>query len=94
MATGTGTATIDFGSWPGSNEAVVTVPAVGVTAVTHVEAWVMGDSTTADHTASDHRYFPVFVALTTVPGVDTFDIHARSLQKMQGEWLVHFVWAN
>lgn len=94
MATGTGTAEIDFGAWPGSNEASVTVAAVGVTAATHVEAWVMGDSTTTDHTAADHKYFPVFAALTTEPGTDSFNIHGRSTQKMQGKWLTHYVWAN
>jgi hypothetical protein len=94
MATGTGTAEIDFGPWPGSNEASVAVPAVGVTTASHVEAWVMGDSTTTDHTAADHRYFPLFVALTTEPGSDTFTVHARSLQKLQGKWLTHFVWAQ
>lgn len=94
MATGTGTAEVDFGAWPGSNEASVVVAATGLTAATHVEAWVMGDSTTTDHTAADHRYFPLFACLTTAPGTDTFTIHARSLQKMQGKWLAHFVWAN
>ena len=92
--TGTGTAEIDFGAWPGSNEASVTVPAVGVTAATHVEAWVMGDSTTTDHTAADHRYFPLFAVLTAAPGDDTFTIYARSTQKMQGKWLAHYVWAE
>lgn len=92
--TGTGTAEIDFGAWPGSNEAVVAVSATGVTPTTHVEAWVMADGSTADHTASDHRYFPVFAALTVEPGTDTFNIHGRSTQKLQGAFEVHYVWAN
>jgi hypothetical protein len=94
MATGTGTAEVDFGAWPGSNEASVVVAAEGVTPGTHVEAWVMGDSTTSDHTAADHKYFPLFVVLTTEAGTDDFTIHARSLHTMQGKWLAHFVWAN
>lgn len=92
--TGTGAAEIDFGAWPGSNEASATVPAVGVTPTTHVEAWVMGDSTTTDHTAADHKYFPVFAALTTVAGTDQFFVYGRSAQKMQGKWAFHYVWAN
>jgi hypothetical protein len=92
--TGTGTAEIDFGAHPGSNEASVTVAAVGVTPATHVEAWVMGDSTTTDHTAADHKYFPVFAALTTEAGTDQFTVHGRSTQKMQGAWAFHYVWAN
>lgn len=94
MASDKGTAEIDFGAWPGSNEASVTVPAVGVTAQTHVEAWVMGGDSTTDHTAADHRYFPLFAALTTDPRSGAFDIHARSTQKLQGAWAVHYVWAN
>ena len=54
----------------------------------------MGDSTTTDHTAADHRYFPLFAVLTAAPGDDTFTIYARSLQKMQGKWLAHYVWAE
>ena len=92
--TGTGTVEIDFGAWPGSNEAVVTVAAVGVTPTTHVEAWVMGNETTTDHTAADHRYLPLFAVLTTEPGTDDFNVHARSTQKLQGLWAIHYVWAN
>lgn len=94
MATGTGTVEVDFGAWPGSNEASVTVSATGVTAASHVEAWVMGNSATTDHTESDHRYFPLFAALTTEPGTGDFIVHARSTQKLQGLWEVHYVWAN
>lgn len=94
MATGTGTAEIDFGAFPGSNEASEVVAAVGVTPATHVEAWVMGDDTTTDHTAADHRYFPVFAALTTEAGTDQFTVYGRSTQKMQGAWAFHYVWAN
>ena len=94
MATGTGTAEVDFGAFPGANEASVVVNATGVTAGTHVEAWVMGNDTTADHTAADHRYFPLLAALTTEPATNSFTIHARSLHKLQGAWVVHYVWAN
>lgn len=94
MATGTGAAEIDFGAWSGSNEASVTVAAVGVTPTTHVEAWVMGDSTTTDHTAADHKYFPVFAALTPEAGTDQFIVYGRSTHRMQGAWAFHYVWAN
>ena len=92
--TGTGTAEVNFGSFPGANEASVIVAAPGVTAATHVEAWVMGSDSTATHTASDHRYFPALAGLTTSPGTDTFTVHARSVHKLQGAWVVHYVWAN
>jgi hypothetical protein len=94
--TGTGTAEIDFGAWPGSNEASVTVAAVGVTATpaTHVETWVMATDSTLDHTAADHKYFPSLAVLTAEAGADQFTVHGRSLHKMQGRWAFHYVWAN
>lgn len=94
MADGTGTAEIDFGDFPGSNEASVTVTATGITESAHVEAWVMASDTTADHTASDHRYFPLFAALTAAAGTNALTIYARSTEKLQGAWAVHYVWAS
>ena len=97
MANGTGTATIDFGAAPGANEASVVVTGItGITAGSKAEAWVMADDTSADHTASDHRYFPVFAALTcgTPVADDGFTIYARSTQKLTGEWTVRYVWAT
>ncbi len=94
MATGTGTAEIDFGGFPGSNEASILVAAEGVTAATHVEAWVMGSDTTTDHTAQDHRYFPLFAALTTAADADAFTVYGRSTQKLTGAFKIHYVWAN
>ena len=92
--TGTGTAEIDFGAHPGSNEASVTVAAVGVTLGTNVEPWVMATDNTSDHTAADHKYFPLFAELTAEAGTDQFTVHGRSLHKMQGRWAFHYVWAN
>lgn len=94
MATGTGSVEIDFGGFPGSNEASVTVTDAGITPTTYVEAWVMGNDSTTDHTAADHRYLPVFAGLTTEPGTGDFNIYARSTQKLQGKWRVRYVWAN
>lgn len=92
--TGTGTAEIDFGAWPGSNEASVTVAAPGVAPGTNVEPWVMATDSTTDHTAADHKYFPAFAVLTAEAGTDEFIVHGRSTQKMQGAWAFHYVWAN
>lgn len=53
MATGLGTATIDFGAFPGSNEASVSVTGqTGISGTSKAEAYVMADDTTSDHTAS------------------------------------------
>lgn len=97
MSTGTGTATIDFGAAPGSNEASVAVTGQGAILVSSkAEAWVMADDTSVDHTASDHRYFPVFASLTCgtpTAGVG-FTIYGRSTQKLTGKWTVRYVWAD
>ncbi len=91
---GTGTATLDFGA--GSNEAQVDVTVAEILATSKAESWVMGDDTSADHTASDHRYFPVFASLTcgTPTASVGFTIYARSTQKLTGTWTVRFVWAD
>ncbi len=92
----TGTATVDFGTG-GSNEASVAVTGEASILVTSkAEAFVMGDDTSADHTASDHRYFGVFAALTCgtpTAGVG-FTIYARSVEKLRGKWTVRWVWVD
>ena len=95
MANNTGVATIDFGT--GSNEASVAVTGqVNVSATSKAEAWVMGDDTSVDHSASDHKYFPVFAALTcgTPEAGVGFSIHARTAHKLTGTWTVRWVWAD
>ena len=65
MSTGQGVATIDFGAYPGSNEAQIAVTGqASISATSKVEAYVMGDDTTSDHTASDHRYVSLFAKFT------------------------------
>lgn len=102
MATGQGTAIIDFGAFPGKNETSVAYADVAIGAGSKVEAYIMGDDETLTtyptdgHTAADHRYFEAFVNLscgTPTAGVgDT--IYARSIHNMQGKWKVRVVWAD
>jgi hypothetical protein len=95
MATGQGTALLNFGAHPGSNEASVVVASTGVTAVSKAEAFIMGDDTSDDHTASDHRYAAAFMGLTCgTPGAGSFTIYARSTEKLQGQFAVRYVWAD
>jgi hypothetical protein len=95
MASGLGTVTIDFGAFPGSNEASITFADAAVQATSAVEAYVMGGDTTGDHTAADHRYFAMLCALSAEPtaGVGG-NIHARSEHKLQGTFKVRYVWAD
>lgn len=91
---GTGTAVIDFGA--GLNEAQVDVSVPEILDTSKAESWVMGDDTSTDHTANDHRYFPLLACLTCgTPSAGVgFTIYARSLQKLTGAWTVRFVWAD
>jgi hypothetical protein len=97
MATGQGTATIDFGAYPGSNEATVAVTGLStISATSKAEAYFMGDDTAIGHTASDHRYAAALMALTCgTPTASTgFTIYARSEHKHQGKFTVRWVWAD
>ena len=97
MATGTGTAIIDFGAHPGSNEASVAVTDItGISNTSKADAFVMADDTSTSHTASDHKYFESFASLscgTPTTGVG-FTIYARSLEKLTGTWTLRYVWAD
>lgn len=97
MANGQGTAVLDFGSYPGSNEASVAVTGQAtIGASSKAEAYIMGDDTSPNHTASDHRYLGLFVALTcgTPSSGVGFTIYARSYEKMQGQFTVRWVWTD
>ena len=55
-----GTATLDFGAFPGSNVAITDVVATGVISTSAVEAWIRPE-TTADHSDMDHVAAPMRV---------------------------------
>jgi hypothetical protein len=97
MATGLGVATIDFGAFPGTNEASVAVTGQGtISATSKVEVYVMADDTSSDHTAADHRYLQEFASFTagTPTAATGFTIYGRSIHKMQGQWALRWVWAD
>lgn len=95
MAGATGEATIDFGAFPGANEASVAVTGQAtIPSDARCEAWFMGSSTTTDHTANDHRYIARFASLScgAVVAGTGFTIYANSEQKPQGTFKVQWVW--
>lgn len=96
MAAGQGSAVIDFGAWPGSNEAEVVVTGLAdMTAETGAEAWPMAEAS-GSHTAADAAYAARFYSLTcgAVVAGEGFTIFARSEHKLQGPFKVRYVWAN
>lgn len=97
MASAQGSATIDFGAFPGSNEASVAVTGqTTIGATSKAESFVMGDDTSSNHTAADHKYVPLFMSLTCgTPSAGTgFTIYARAIDKLQGQFTVRWVWAD
>jgi hypothetical protein len=96
MATGQGTATIDFGALPGSNEASVVVADVGVGATSKAEAFIMGDDTSTDHSAVDHRYVACLMGLTIgTPSAGTgFTVYGRSTEQLVGKFALRYIWAD
>ena len=99
MATGTGVAEIDFGAFPGANEASIAITGqTGISATSKAESWVMADDVSSDtlHTAADHRYLPQFASFTCgTPTAGTgFTIYGRSVHKLQGKWKLRWVWAD
>ena len=88
---------IDFGAFPGSNEASIAVTGQGtISATSKVEAYVMGDDTSGTHTANDHRYFAALVGLTcgTPTAATGFTIYGRSTEKLTGTFALRWVWAD
>ena len=90
---GTGSAVLDFGAAPGTNVATTTVTGeTGVLGTSHVEAWMMGDST-ADHNAYEHLIVPLVVRVGSITNGVGFDIIASSDLRLTGTFAVHWVWA-
>lgn len=89
-----GLAVIDFGTFPGSNEASLVITGeAGIVAGSIVDAWIVIKAT-ADHTENDHAYAAALagVAAGTIVGAAGFTIHARSEQKLQGTFNVAWAW--
>jgi hypothetical protein len=97
MANGTGSAIIDFGAFPGANEAGIAVTGqASIGATSKAEAFIMGDDTTTDHTAADHKYIGLWLNLTcgTPTAATGFTIYGRSTEKLQGTFNVRWVWSD
>ena len=91
-----GVAEIDFGAHPGANEASVAVTGQGGILPSHkVQAFIMGDDTSSNHTASDHRYVAGWLSLTcgTPVAATGFTIYGRSEHKLSGRFNIRWVWA-
>lgn len=94
MASATGTATIDFGSAPGSTRATIAVTGqAGIGSGSHCEAFLMGDST-ASHNAEEHAFIPMVLRCRDVIAGTGFTIQATSDLRLTGTFTIRWVWAD
>lgn len=89
--------TINFGAWPGSDEATLTIIGqANIVATSEIRVWVPAIAT-ADHSADEHAMDPPAVtAGNIVPGVG-FTVYAtypNSVRDFQayGAWTVNWQW--
>lgn len=88
----TGTATLNFGSAPGTNVVVSTVTGQSaITSGSKVEAFLMGDST-ATHNAYEHFIVPLVLRCGNIVAGTGFDIYASSDLRLTGTFTVNWVW--
>jgi len=103
---GTGTATLDFGAFPGKTDATVTVTGqAGIGAGSLVEAWIF-PTATADHSADEHWVDPPEVYAGNVAAGTGFTVYGvvkkraeigplgRNIDqpRIYGTWTVAWVW--
>lgn len=91
-----GAATIDFGSFPGSNEAFVDVSGqTAILATSRVEASMMAE-VSGSHTVNDATYAAMLITLSCgVPTAGTgFRIYARSPERLEGTFKVRWSYSN
>ena len=94
MASGTGTASLNFGADPGSNEASVTVTGqTSIAAGSKIVASV-AYSATADHTVSDAAYAACLMGVSAgnISAGTGFTLYARSTQKLEGKFNINWNW--
>lgn len=94
MATGDGTATIDFGSSPVA-EASFTIAAAGIVAGAHIEVWVQ-DSSTVSNDNQSHKQFAWVARFDPGPansGAGTFPLSVWMMMGLvTGTFVVHYAW--
>lgn len=95
MATGTGTATLDFGSAPGTNITTVDVTGqTGLLATDHVEVFMMGTDSTASHNAYEHMIAPIRLTVSSITAGTGFTIVGVTDLRVTGTFKVRWVWAS
>jgi hypothetical protein len=97
----TGTATLDFGAFPGASDASVAVTGqAGIVAGSLVEAWIRPVAT-ADHSADEHMVERISIVAGNIVAGTGFTIYGfyagddfgREAERLYGAWTVAWAWA-
>ena len=91
-----GTATLDFGSFPGATDATVAVTGIPrIKSTSLVEAWLWPGSGTVDHTADEHKVVGMKVLASDVVAGTGFSIFGVTNDKsrLHGQWNVAWRWS-
>lgn len=95
MGQGIGTATIDFSASPGTNRVLVSVTGLTTfTSTDHVQAWIMGSDSTADHNSFEHATAPIKIRVTSPITGTGFTIQASSEYRLTGSFMVRYVYTS
>lgn len=95
MASGLGTATLNFGSAPGGTVATVAVPGqTDISGTSSVEAFMMGIDSTATHNALEHSLGLIRLSIVSLTAGTGFTIQGVSDLRLTGTFLVRWVWAD
>ena len=95
MATGTGTAVLDFGAAPGTNLVSVNVAGLtGLVATDHIEAFMMGTDSTAEHNTYEHMIAPIKLSVSSITAGSGFTITGFTDNRLTGTFKIHYVWAS
>lgn len=101
MAT-TGTATLDFGAFPGASDASIAVTGqAGILSGSYVECWIRPVAS-ADHTADEHLIETIKVVAGNISagvGFTIYGVNTNTLTdseggstRLYGTWTVAWVW--
>lgn len=94
----TGTATIDFGAFPGAAETSLAITGqAAIVPGSLVEAWIR-PAQTADHTPDEHRIESLRVIASDIVAATGFTIYGHNTGTadtlLYGTWSVAWAWAT
>lgn len=86
-----GTATINFGAAPGTNQVTLTIADSTIATGGYAECFLMSD-TTADHNATEHQIRPIDFVCGNIVNATGFDITGTSnIGRLTGLWSIRWV---